>query len=120
MLVYVDGMVSEDYKSSIRNLGSIVYSDKATRSFLEDLRIKKNTTKLRLCVLSEEYDKNLQYAKMMSESLKELDIKPEQTRLVLLGTDERKGIRFANIPYFAECQPREQPTLSPFPCSLHL
>lgn len=98
MLVYVDNIVSENYETSIHKLGGIIYSDKeslkATSSFLEDIRIQKHKTKLRLYTLSREYDKNLQYARMMSESLKELHIQPEQTELVLLGTDEWKGMFF--------------------------
>ena len=98
MLVYVDSTVSEDYESSIHNLGGIVYSNKealkATVSFLKDIRIKKGTTKFRIFLLSRDYDKNLQYAQMMSESLKELQIQPEQTRLILLGTNEQKGMIF--------------------------
>lgn len=98
MLVYVDSMVREDYETSIHNLGGIVYSDKealkATLTFLKDIRIKKEKTRLSLYALSTEYDKNLQYARMMSDSLKELNIQPEQTKLVLLGTDEQKGMLF--------------------------
>ena len=98
MLVYVDNVVSEDYESSIHNLGGIVYSDKdalkATKSFLKDIRIQKGTTRLRLFVMSSDYDKNLQYAQMMSESLKELQILPEQTKLILLGTNEERGMIF--------------------------
>ena len=91
-------MANEDFETSIRNLGGVVYSDtdalKASPTFLKDIRVKKEKTKLRIYALSKEYDKNLQYAQMMSESLKELEILPEQTELVLLGTDERKGIFF--------------------------
>lgn len=97
MLVYVDN-VSEKYKASIHNLGGLIYSDtealKATQSFLKDIRIKKNKTRLRLYALSGEYDKNMQYAGMMLENLKALQIQPEQTELVLLGTDEWKGMFF--------------------------
>lgn len=98
MLVYVDSIVNENYEASIHNLGGLVYSDKdalmATVQFLKDIRIKKQETRLRIYALSGEYDKNLQYARMMSESLEKLQIQPEQTELVLLGTDEGKGMFF--------------------------
>ena len=51
-------------------------------------------TKFRLYALSGEYDKNLQYARTMLESLKQAGIQPQQTDLVLLGTDEWKGMFF--------------------------
>lgn len=98
MLVYVDNIIPDDYENSIHNLGGIVYSDneslKATVSFLKDIRIKKQKTRLRLYILSKEYDRNLQYARLMADSLKNLQIQPEQTELVLLGTDEWKGMIF--------------------------
>ena len=98
MLVYVDSIVNENYRASIHNLGGLVYSDKdalkVTVSFLKNISIKKQETRLRLYALSGEYDKNLQYARMMSESLEKLQIQPEQTELVLLGTDEGKGMFF--------------------------
>ena len=98
MLVYVDGVVKEDYETTIRDLGGISYSDieavKATPTFLKTIRIKPQKTKLKLYAMSDEYDKNLHYARMMSESLQKANISPEQTELLLLGTDEWKGMLF--------------------------
>lgn len=69
--------------------------------YVKDIRADKTYTRLRLYALSHEYDKNLQYARMMSQSLEELKISPEQTELVLLGTDESKGMFFqsSNVQY---------------------
>lgn len=69
--------------------------------YVKDIRADKTYTRLRLYALSHEYDKNLQYARMMSQSLEELKISPEQTELVLLGTDESKGMFFqsGNVQY---------------------
>ena len=50
--------------------------------------------KLKLYALSDEYDKNIQYALRVSEGLQKLEIPPDKTELVLLGTDEKKGIMF--------------------------
>ena len=98
MLVYVDNIVRDDYETSIHNLGGIAYSDtealKANEAFLKDIRIRKQKTRLRIYILSKEYDKNLQYARLMSDSLQKLQIQPDQTELVLLGTDELKGMIF--------------------------
>ena len=98
MLVFVDNMIGEDYEASVRDLGGITYSDnnaiKATPLFLKNIRIKPHKTKLRLYALSYDYDRNLQYARMLSESLKKIGILPEQTELLLLGTDEWKGMNF--------------------------
>ena len=98
MLVYVDNVVGEDYEESINELGGLSYSDKealnASTSFLKAIRIKPSKTKLRLFALSYEYDRNLEYALKMSESLQKAGILPEQTELVLLGTDEWKGMIF--------------------------
>ena len=98
MLVYADTAVEDKYDASIRSLGGIAYSDKeavkADVQFLKTLRIKPSKTKLRLYALSYDYDKNLQYAQMMSESLKNAGILPDQTKLLLLGTDEWKGMMF--------------------------
>lgn len=101
MLVYVDSVVSEDYKTSIQNLGGLIYSDtdalNATVSFLKEIHIGKKNMRLRLYALSHDYDKNIRYARMMSATLKKEGISPEQTELVLLGllgTDEEKGMLF--------------------------
>ena len=98
MLVYVDNIFSEDYETTIRELGGLIYSDKdalrATNSFLKKIRIKPGKTKLKLYALSQDCDKNLQYSRILSESLKNAGISPEQTELVLLGTDEWKGMIF--------------------------
>ena len=98
IIIYVDSVIDEKYESSIRDLGGIAYSDsgaiKAQDSFLQEIRVKPDKTKLRLYALSSEYDKNLQYAQKMSDSLNKLKISPEQTELVLLGTDEWKGMIF--------------------------
>ena len=98
ILVYVDNVIGETYESSIREQGGLTRSDKyamrADTSFLKSIRLKPGKTKLRLYALSYEYDRNLQYARMMSESLQKAGIFPEQTELVLLGTEEWKGMMF--------------------------
>lgn len=98
MLVFVDSIVSEDYESSIKNLGGLIYSDadalKATAEFLKEIHIEKKNMRLRLYALSHDYDKNIQYARIMSKTLKKEGIPPEQTELVLLGIDEEKGMLF--------------------------
>ena len=100
MLVYVGSTASEYYETSIHDFGGLVYSGtdalKATESFLKDILFLKgiSRTKLRLYALSGEYDKNFQYATMMRDSLKALNVQPEQTQLILLGTDEQHGMSF--------------------------
>ena len=98
MLVYVDSIFKEDYESSIRALGGLTYSDtkalSASTSFLKTISMKKSKRKLRLFALSDDYDSNIEYAQNMLKSLEELQISPEQTELILLGTDESKGMRF--------------------------
>lgn len=98
MLVYVDSVISENYEASISALGGLTYTNKdaviASVSFLKSLRIKPSVTRLKLYALSDGYDRNLQYARMMSESLKIIGILPEQTELILLGTEEWKGMIF--------------------------
>jgi hypothetical protein len=98
MLVYVDSIIGEEYETSIGGLGGLTYSDKdavkATASFLKKLRIKPQKTSLRLYAFSSEYDRNLHYAQMMSESLENYGMLPDLTELVLLGTEEWKGIIF--------------------------
>ena len=98
ILVYADSVIREDYETSIRDMGGLTYTDKdamtASPEFLKTIRVKPDRVKLNLYVLSYEYDRNLQYARMMSESLKSLHISPEQTKLILLGTDEWKGMFF--------------------------
>lgn len=97
-LIYIDSMISEDFELSIRNMGGIVYSDKealnASKLFLCSIGIKPLKTKLRLYAMSHDYDRNIQYAQMMSDSLEKMNIFPEQTELMLLGTDEMKGMIF--------------------------
>lgn len=52
MLVFVDSIVSEDYETSIHNLGGIIYSDanafKAAALFLKEIHIVKKNMRLRL------------------------------------------------------------------------
>lgn len=97
-LVYVDSMSKDDYESSISRLGGIVYSDtdalKASESFLKRISIKGRKRKLRLFALSDDYDNNIQYAQKMLKSLEGLHIPSEQTELILLGTNESKGMMF--------------------------
>lgn len=119
ILVYVGSTASEYYETSIHDFGGIVYSGtdalKATESFLKDILFMKNIhkIKLRLYAISREYDKNFQYAKMMHDSLKALNIQPEQTQLILLGTDEQNGMSFqanedeygyGSVVSFNECE----------------
>ena len=98
ILIYIDSMVAENFESSIRELGGIIYSDSeslnASEIFLENIDMRPHNKKLRLYAMSYDYDKNIQYAKRMSESLGKKNISPEQTELVLLGTDEEKGMLF--------------------------
>ena len=98
ILVYVDSVIAEDYEASIREIGGLTYSGqeaaKASPSFLYDIRVNPKKTKLKLYAFSGEYDRNLQYARMMSESLEKVKMIPENTGLVLLGTDEWKGMMF--------------------------
>lgn len=102
MLVYVDSVIREDYETSIRDLGGLTFSDndavRATRSFLQNIRVMPNKTRLRLYALSGEYDRNLEYAQKMSHSLMEEGILPDQTELVLLGTDEMTAANRDNNP----------------------
>ena len=44
--------------------------------------------------MSSDYDRNLDYARMMMETLEKANIPPEQTELMLLGADEMKGMMF--------------------------
>lgn len=96
MQIYIDGIISKDYRESIRGLGGIACSDsealRASESFLRGFDIQKR--RVRLFALSDDYDKNLQYATMMLKSLETLQIPPEKTELVLRGTDEWQGMRF--------------------------
>ena len=98
MQVYIDSIISKDHKGSINDFGGIVYSDSnalhASLSFLESINVQKKKRRVRLFALSDDYDKNLQYAKMMSASLEMLQIPPQQTELVLRGTDEWQGMYF--------------------------
>lgn len=90
--------MAEDYESSIRESGGVVCSGndalKASPEFLRRIRIKPGGINFRLFALSDEYDKNMQYARNMSASLEKIGVLPEQTGLILLGTDEWKGMFF--------------------------
>ena len=117
MLVYVENILKENYESAIRGLGGLIYSDtkalRASVSFLKTIGMKRRRRKLRLFVLSDDYDSNIRYAQMMLKSLEELKIPPTQTELILLGTDESKGMLFqsagerygyGNVISFEECE----------------
>lgn len=98
ILIFIDSIAGEDYESSVRELGGIIYSDSeslnASEIFLENIDMRPHNKKLRLYAMSYDYDKNIQYAQRMSESLAKKNISPEQTELILLGTDEMKGMIF--------------------------
>lgn len=90
MLIYVDSMACEDYESSIRDMGGIIYSNiEESPSFVH---IKPGKTKLRLYAMSSDYDRNIEYARKMLVKLEQEKILPEQTELTLLGTNEDKGM----------------------------
>ena len=97
-LIYVDSFAGDDYELSIKSIGGIFYSDsealKASPSFLRSIGIKPRKARLKLYAMSSDYDRNIQYAQMMSETLEKANIPPEQTELMLLGTDELKGMIF--------------------------
>ena len=128
ILVYVDDVIREDYEAVIRDLGGITYSSKeavnASPSFLKTLRIKPGGAKLRLYALSGDYDRNLHYARMMSEALEKVAIPPEQTELVLLGTEEWKGMflqagagqyGYGNVLSFEECEMSARLLINEYP-----
>ena len=100
MLVYIDGKISEDDGNLIREFGGVAYSDKnamqASQNFLKRVRIKSGWIKVKLYALAADHDQNVKYARALLNSLKEAGIKPEQSELVLLGTDEFRGMDFIN------------------------
>ena len=98
IVIFVDSALNENYEASIQDLGGIAYSShdalKATTSFIHDIHLKPGQTNFRLYAVSDEYDKNMQYARDVSASLEEMGVPPEQTKLVLLGIEEWKGMFF--------------------------
>ena len=100
MLVYIDGKFNEDDGNLIRELGGVAYSDKdalnASQKFLKRVRVTPGGIKVKLYALSSDHDRNVNYARYLLNSLKDFNIKPEQSELVLLGIDEFRGMNFIN------------------------
>ena len=100
MLVYIDEKFSEDDGNLIRELGGVAYSDKdalnASQKFLKRVRVMQAVIKVKLYALSSDHDRNVNYARYLLNSLKDFNIKPEQSELVLLGVDEFRGMNFIN------------------------
>ncbi len=100
MLVYIDEKFSEDDGNLIRELGGVAYSDKdalnASQKFLKRVRVMQAGIKVKLYALSSDHDRNVNYARYLLNSLKDFNIKPEQSELVLLGVDEFRGMNFIN------------------------
>ncbi|MBQ3795340.1 MAG: hypothetical protein II842_03480 [Butyrivibrio sp.] len=82
-------------ENEIRKLGGVLYTDeiatKVSPKFLKRLSVKKGSGSIRLNALSEDADANISYARMLLKTLKDCDIKPSQTQLVMLGREESDG-----------------------------
>ncbi len=82
-------------EADVRALGGILYTDEiATRvhkKVLKRLSIKRGRGSIRLNASSDDVDSNISYAIMLLKTLKDCDIKPEQTKLVMLGREESQG-----------------------------
>ncbi len=82
-------------ESEIRKLGGVLYTDeiatKVRPKFLKRLSVRKGSGSIRLNALSEDADANISYARMLLKTLKDCDIKPSQTQLVMLGREESDG-----------------------------
>ena len=82
-------------EADIRELGGILYTDeiatKVDKKFLKRLSVKKGKGSIRLSALSEDVDSNISYARMLLKTLKDCDITPSQTKLVMLGRGEEEG-----------------------------
>ena len=91
----LDITIHEGKKNEIRKLGGVLYTDeiatKVSPKFLKRLSVKKGSGSIRLNALSEDADANISYARMLLKTLKDCDIKPSQTQLVMLGREESDG-----------------------------
>lgn len=92
-VVYVSDSTSKE--ADIRALGGILYTDeiatKVRPKFLKRLSVKKGHGSIRLNALSDDVDSNISYARMLLKTLQDCDIKPSQTKLVMLGREENQG-----------------------------
>ncbi|MCR5557471.1 MAG: hypothetical protein K6F75_07950 [Butyrivibrio sp.] len=97
-VVYVSDSSSRE--ADIRALGGMLYTDeiatKVRPKFLKRLSVKKGSGSIRLNALADDVDSNISYARMLLKTLEDCGIKPEQTKLVMLGREETQGEVFFN------------------------
>lgn len=92
-VVFVSDSAAKE--AEIRALGGMLYTDeiatKVRPKFLKRLSVRKGHGSIRLNALSDDVDSNISYARMLLKTLKDCDIKPSQTKLVMLGREESQG-----------------------------
>ena len=89
------GTSSAGKESDISKMGGLLYTDNVAlnpdRKLLERLSVKKGKGKIRLSALSRNIDANYEYAQKLLKCLKDADIDPQQTEVVLYGHEEHNG-----------------------------
>ncbi|WP_022758226.1 hypothetical protein [Butyrivibrio fibrisolvens] len=87
--------------SLVNRTGALVYDDpeamNAGPSFLKRMSVKKGTAKIRISALSMDDEANYSYAVRMRSSLKETDISPSNTELVMFARAASLGNELQNF-----------------------
>ena len=89
------GRADASAEIAIRQMGALLYSDDVAvepqSAFIKRLNMHKPKRSLHVYALSEDEDANIKYAVRLLAHLKEADVAPQRTALVLLGQEERHG-----------------------------
>ena len=94
-VVFVDTGSAAAADSKILRMGSLLLTDakakKPDAAFLKKLGLRQGSRRLTLYCLDEDAAGNLRYAQCMQDALGQAEIRPEQTRLVILLEEEALG-----------------------------
>ena len=99
--IFVDAEGGEAFSKRIQRMGSILFDDDdsvtPTVAFLKRIGMRRETKRLSVYCLDENYVRNLKYAQNLLAALKEMEIDPAGTEITLLVQDEAVGMSLQAI-----------------------
>lgn len=98
-VVFVDPQPSPAADAAVSAMGCVLQNDgSASVKFLRRIGFRGGKRKITLYTLSEDSNKNIQYATQLLKSLEALGVLPDKTNLVLMGQEENAVSRLQNTP----------------------
>ena len=89
------GRADASQELAIRQMGALLYSDDVAlepqKAFLKRISLENKKRSLHVYALADNEDANIKYAVRLLKLLKEIEIDPARTSLILLGQEEEHG-----------------------------